>query len=175
MIELLKSDLPLKNVFLKNFLNLGDVEISMVRLWRNSENVRRWSYSDHEITPLEHLEFLNALKSDRKNFYYLVYESQSPLGVISLNRLDLRHKNSFCGLYKNPEKLSVGKRLLEALLELAFDVLSLHTLKLEVIEGNVRAIELYKSFGFKEEGRLKEFVFKDGRWLDVILMGILNS
>jgi sialic acid synthase SpsE len=45
----------------------------------------------------------------------------------------------------------------------------------EVIETNERAISFYKKTGFSEEGRLKEFVFKDGRWLDVIVMGIIGE
>ncbi len=29
--------------------------------------------------------------------------------------------------------------------------------------------------GFEEEGRLREFVFKDGRWKDVIVMGMIKK
>ncbi|MGB9874387.1 MAG: GNAT family N-acetyltransferase [Hydrogenobacter sp.] len=41
-----------------------------------------------------------------------------------------------------------------------------------MIETNERAINFYKRMGFREEGRLREFVFKEGRWLDVIVMGM---
>ncbi|MDW8097566.1 MAG: GNAT family N-acetyltransferase, partial [Aquificaceae bacterium] len=57
---------------------------------------------------------------------------------------------------------------------LAFEVAKLHTLKLEVIEDNERAISFYKRMGFVEEGRLREFVFKEGRWKDVIVMGMVK-
>jgi len=46
---------------------------------------------------------------------------------------------------------------------------------LEVFEDNTAAINLYKNFGFQEEGRLKEFIFKDGKWKDVIIMGMVNN
>jgi UDP-4-amino-4,6-dideoxy-N-acetyl-beta-L-altrosamine N-acetyltransferase len=42
------------------------------------------------------------------------------------------------------------------------------------METNERAINFYRKTGFSEEGRLKEFVFKDGKWLDVIVMGIIK-
>jgi RimJ/RimL family protein N-acetyltransferase len=42
---------------------------------------------------------------------------------------------------------------------------------LAVFEDNTAAINLYKKIGFQEEGRLKEFIFKDGKWKDVIIIG----
>lgn len=63
---------------------------------------------------------------------------------------------------------------MECLQGLAFDTAHLHTLKAEVIETNKRAINFYKKSGFSEEGRLKEFVFKDGKWQDVIVIGIIK-
>lgn len=127
-----------------------------------------------QITESEHLRFLDSFKSDEKNFYYLVYQKNLAVGVVSLNYLSIRHRNAFCGLYKNPDITGAGKTLLKCLLSLAFEALSLHTLKLEVISDNTRALELYKSFGFEIEGKLRDFVFKGGAWKDVIIMGILN-
>jgi UDP-4-amino-4,6-dideoxy-N-acetyl-beta-L-altrosamine N-acetyltransferase len=53
--------------------------------------------------------------------------------------------------------------------------LKLHTLKLEVLENNERAINFFKKLGFKEEGRLREFVFKEDIWYDAIIMGITEK
>jgi len=57
---------------------------------------------------------------------------------------------------------------------MASNIFGLHSLKLEVIEDNKKAIEFYKKKGFEEEGRLREFVLKHGKWLGVIIMGIIN-
>ena len=58
---------------------------------------------------------------------------------------------------------------------MAFEHLKLHTLKLEVLENNERAINFFKKLGFKEEGRLREFVFKEDIWYDAIIMGITEK
>ncbi|MCM8820304.1 MAG: hypothetical protein NC925_05880 [Candidatus Omnitrophica bacterium] len=34
-------------------------------------------------------------------------------------------------------------------------------------------MEFYKKHGFRKEGRLKEFVYREGKYLDVIVMGIV--
>ena len=38
-----------------------------------------------------------------------------------------------------------------------------------------RAIRLYRSLGFVEEGRLRQAQFKGGRFIDVVLMSILRD
>ena len=45
----------------------------------------------------------------------------------------------------------------------------------KVMKNNKRAIKFYKKVGFDIEGRLKEFVFRDGKWIDVIIMGFVNK
>ncbi len=165
------------NTVLINFINLSDSEREIVRLWRNNEIIMKWMYQDHLISFEEHSNFINKLRADNNNFYWMIKKNTGDyIGVISLNRIDLRNKNAYFGIYSNPEsKLSGGGGLLiECLKKLAFDIINLHTLKLEVIESNKRAIDFYEKSGFIEEGRLKEFVFKDGNWLDVIVMGIIK-
>lgn len=164
------------NLLLINFINLSDIEREKVRLWRNNEIIMKWMYQDHLISFEEHSIFINKLISDNNNFYWMIKKNTVDyIGVISLNKIDFRNKNAYFGIYSNPDsKLSgVGGLLIECLKKLAFKIANLHTLKLEVIESNKRAIDFYKKSGFIEEGRLKEFVFKDGNWQDVIVMGII--
>ncbi|MGC8557245.1 MAG: UDP-4-amino-4,6-dideoxy-N-acetyl-beta-L-altrosamine N-acetyltransferase [Fervidicoccus sp.] len=173
----MKSNILIDDIELKNFVNLNENEIELVRIWRNHTDVRKWMYTDHEISKEEHLNFIENLKKDTKNFYYLLSKDQKYIGVISLSRLSVKNRNAYFGIYANPlEKVpNAGIILEKASLKLAFEVANLHTLKLEVVENNERALRFYKRMGFKEEGRLKEFVFKEGSWLDVIVMGITEE
>ena len=40
---------------------------------------------------------------------------------------------------------------------------------------NERAIRAYKACGFVEEGRLREHMYSDGRYVSAVYMGILRS
>lgn len=53
-------------------------------------------------------------------------------------------------------------------------MLNLHTLRLEVMENNQKAIELYNQAGFEVEGTLRDYVFRDNRWYNVIIMSQIN-
>ena len=112
-----------------------------------------------------------------KGYWVAEKEDGFFLGTISLNKIDLKNKHAYIGIYSNPynDIKNKGHLLIQCIKKLAFEIAGLHTLKLEVINNNQKAIDFYKKEGFNEEGRLKEFVFKDGYWLDVIVMGIIND
>ncbi|UOQ44232.1 GNAT family N-acetyltransferase [Halobacillus salinarum] len=65
----------------------------------------------------------------------------------------------------------IGKQLIEELLEWATHHILIEKVSLGVFSTNERAIALYKSFGFKEEGRkLKEIKFAEDQYADDVLM-----
>ncbi len=176
MLEL-RADFVFGGYLVINFVNLGDAEKEMVRSWRNNEQIRKYMFSEHFISLEEHAKFTAALSSDNKNFYWLIKDKEGEyLGVISLNRADLSNKNAFLGIYSNPDRKTsgAGSLLVDCLKKIAFEKWNLHTLKLEVIETNVRAVDFYAKAGFSEEGRLKQFALKKGKWHDVIIMGMVN-
>jgi len=171
----LKKDIQLQGAILINFVNLTNKEKELVRTWRNIENIRKWMYQDHIISWEEHLEFMKKLEDDNSNFYWLVRNKKNKnIGVVSLTRVDFKNKNSYFGIYSDLyQNTSMDNYLLiESIKELAFDKIGLLNLRLEVMSNNERAINFYKKAGFIEEARLKDFVFKDGLWIDVIVMGI---
>ena len=52
----------------------------------------------------------------------------------------------------------------------ACDILCLRKLKLEVLSGNIRAIEFYRKHGFEEVGVFRRHFPWAGDWLDVTIM-----
>ena len=163
---------------LTNFINLNTADKQKILVMRNNEKVRKCVFNQNLITEQQHFGFINNLDKDKANYYWLVKKESVCLGVISLNKLDFENKNSYLGIYKNFElenTKGIGKILLKNLLKIAFDEFNLHTLKLEVFQTNEFAIKLYESCGFIEEGRLQEFVYRDDKWQDVIIMGLLNK
>lgn len=56
-----------------------------------------------------------------------------------------------------------------------FGEMNLHRIELHVHETNERGRRAYERVGFKEEGRLREAHFVDGRRVDVLVMGLLSD
>jgi ribosomal protein S18 acetylase RimI-like enzyme len=65
----------------------------------------------------------------------------------------------------------VGRALMETALDWAAENPLLEKVKLRVVAGNQRALNLYRQLGFQEEGRQpREYKKQDGVYLDNILM-----
>ena len=69
----------------------------------------------------------------------------------------------------------VGKALMQAGIDLADKWLNLTRLELEVYADNEAAIRLYERFGFEREGVLRQHAFRDGHYVDSIMMARLRS
>jgi len=68
----------------------------------------------------------------------------------------------------------VGTELLRAALDMADKWLNLTRIELEVYADNEPAIRLYESFGFEREGKLRQHAFRDGQYVDSIVMSRLR-
>ena len=68
----------------------------------------------------------------------------------------------------------VGTALMQACIDMADNWLNLHRLELDVYVDNEPAIHLYKKFGFVIEGRLVDYAYRAGEYVDAYLMGRLR-
>jgi putative acetyltransferase len=64
----------------------------------------------------------------------------------------------------------VGRALMAALIDVADQWANAQRIELTVFVDNARAIALYRSLGFEEEGRLRGYAFRHGRYEDVLAM-----
>ena len=68
-----------------------------------------------------------------------------------------------------------GQEATLLLCEYAFMTLNLHRIHLVVHTENVKAIKLYKKIGFKLEGTMREAMYRDGKYADFHVMGLLRN
>ena len=67
-----------------------------------------------------------------------------------------------------------GQALMSAVLELADSWMNLHRIELQVYTDNERGMRLYERNGFEIEGRLKDYAFREGSYVDVYTMARLR-
>ena len=68
-----------------------------------------------------------------------------------------------------------GSDAVRLMLEYGFGQLNLHRVYLYVFAYNKRAIRAYEKCGLKHEGALREAGYKNGRYFDILVMGILEN
>ncbi len=115
----------------------------------------------------EHVTFaVRALADDRL------------LGLVRLYDITWMHGTAILGMsISNPDDWGkgYGRDALGLILRYGFDELGLHKVWLDTMGYNDRAIRMYERAGFRQEGRLRDHIQRDGRRFDVVLMGLLRE
>ena len=68
-----------------------------------------------------------------------------------------------------------GTDAMRTVCRFGFEMMNLHRIELHVFAENARARRAYQKAGFREEGYLRECVFKYGRYMDDVVMGMLEG
>lgn len=174
----LRGNFEIAGLKFRSFVGLDREESEMIRTWRNHPKTREFMYNNSEISTNEHAFFISSLARASDKGYWLILDDASPLGTLSLTRINLTHKHAYLGIYVNPfaKAKGRGERLMRALISLAFERCCLHALRLEVMSENRHAIALYEKLGFLHEGILRDYVRREnGEYHSVVVMSLINQ
>jgi putative acetyltransferase len=99
------------------------------------------------------------------------------VGNLGLTRDE--HNRSHVGhlgmmVHHDYQGMGIGSTLMEAAIDLTENWLGLTRLQLEVHRDNARAIGLYEKYGFEREGLYRAFAYRDGQYVDTLVMGRLR-
>jgi RimJ/RimL family protein N-acetyltransferase len=122
------------------------------------------------------VEFHRSAKDEA--FFVIADANDVAVGHVALYKIDLRAGHAEFGIMLG-DKSTWGKGLGTActrfMVEYGFDQLNLRRIYLELLEDNPRAQRLYEKLGFVLEGRLRQHQYKGGKYLDVLVMGLLRD
>jgi RimJ/RimL family protein N-acetyltransferase len=102
-------------------------------------------------------------------------EAETRIGTVGLHQINWRDRTAVLGISignKNFWGRGYGTRTVRLMADYAFSVLNLRKVCLSVLATNERAIRCYATCGFREEGRLKEQLFRDGAYVDEVHMAL---
>jgi len=105
-------------------------------------------------------------------------EAWKLIGNLAFNDIDWRNRSSEFGIMigdKTYWTQGYGTEAVRLLIKHGFNSLNLNRIFLRVFENNPRAIRAYEKAGFVHEGRERQAEFRDGRYIDVLLMSILKD
>lgn len=141
-------------------------------------------YLDRELgegllTPEEFKKIISEDSMEKKSLFLIAEVEGKIVGFSRCigNKLSrFKHKAEFgiC-ILKDYWGYGIGKVLMENILLWA-DNHGIEKITLTVVETNTKAIQLYKKFGFVEEGLLiKDRIHKDGKYYNTLIMGRLKN
>jgi RimJ/RimL family protein N-acetyltransferase len=97
------------------------------------------------------------------------------VGCVGLHGIDSRSRQAELGIWiaRPYWDKGYGTDAVRVTSRFGFREMSLQRVSLRVYDTNPRGRRAYEKVGFKEEGRLRRGHFIDGRYVDVVLMGLL--
>jgi Acetyltransferases, including N-acetylases of ribosomal proteins len=111
-------------------------------------------------------------------FAIVLLENDTLIGHISLHDVDHLNRNAFMGIVigeKEYRNKGYGTEAVRLAVDFGFNALNLHNIILSVHSDNQAGINCYKKVGFKEVGRRRDWIYKNGKYTDLLYMDILES
>ena len=100
------------------------------------------------------------------------------VGNIGLMEIDWRCCSAGVGIFIGDKSFwnqGVGTEAMRLILRHGFNTLNLNRIWLDVYENNPRAIRCYEKVGFVHEGRKRQAMYKEGQYVDILLMSVLRD
>jgi RimJ/RimL family protein N-acetyltransferase len=105
-------------------------------------------------------------------------DSSKPIGNIGLHAINPKDHSAIFGIAIGEKDYwgnGYGTEATRLILDYGFQQLNLHRISSSAFAFNERSIRLHKKVGFKEEGRQREAIFKNGQFHDHVMFGILRD
>ena len=150
-----------------------EADIPLIHRWMNHPEV--WHYMDYE-RPFSLADVTDDIARSRQEGHpFTITVGDKAIGRIGLN--SFRQRDRICSLYMfigEPAFWGQGfaRDAAMTMLAYAFDRWDLHQVELWTLPQNDRAIRMYERCGFVEEARLRDRSFKDGRWVEHVVMSV---
>lgn len=125
-------------------------------------------------------EWIEYHRKGKDEILWIIADSTNGacLGHVGLYKIDHRVRSAEFAIMvgaKDHWGKGLGRKVTTFIMNWGFTELNLHRMGLSVLATNERAIKLYVSLGFIEEGRLRAAQFKGGKYIDVIMMSMLEN
>ena len=148
-------------------------DLDRLLTWRNHPEIRRYMYTQHEITWDEHLRWFLNKKDDPKNHLLIFELAQNPEGFVSFYEKKCAGTADW-GFYIAPNAPNkIGHLLGVTALSYAFKSIGVHKVCGQVLAYNEKSIRFHMSLGFKQESTLRKNHFDGSNYHDVISFGLL--
>ncbi len=153
-------------------------DLDLLQKWANDPTTQSGIGEIHFPSSMDfHKSWFQKLKDDRLNQRFVVDVPEvGIIGISSILNIDWRNRHAWHGLVLGDAShrgKGYGVDAILATMRYAFEELNLERLDGSIIEYNKISISTYcgKKVGWKEEGRRRNYFFRNGKYWDQIIVG----
>jgi len=117
--------------------------------------------------------------NDLNNFRFVIEtKEEGSVGIATLTEIDWKNRHAHHGMKLAKQEVrskGIGTDTVMALMRYSFDELGLNRLDGSWFAENIVSKNMYMKCGWKEEGIRRQYIYKKGKFRDLVVVGILAS
>lgn len=162
-----------------SFRLLDSSDLGQIKELRNDFTTWAWLSDPIPITSADQKAWYENLSLRKSDLYFVVYNDSHPfIGLVGLSSHDVLNRSiNVKALYLEPKlrRIGYGLRIIKATLDYCFKFLNIHRVWASVLDPNEETLKLHLKIGGKVEGRWREAVFRNGKYMDLVLTAVLEN
>ena len=164
------------NEFIIRLIEKRDIELA--RQLHNDDSTLFQLTDVTHVSECQQEKWFETVSLSNKSRRYSIFHANSGsfIGIFRLDNIDYINRNLCVGLDIVSEMRGRGfaKGIYKYFMDYYFLQHGFQRLYLTVLSDNKIALNLYSSLGFVEEGRQREAIFRNGKFIDLICMSVLS-
>jgi RimJ/RimL family protein N-acetyltransferase len=158
-------------------------DIAYFLKWFNDPEVTQYLGTYLPMTEMAEEKWLENMGKMASSLIILIIEipvenGTIPIGNIGLSGINSKDHFATFGIAigdKNYWNQGFGTEATRLMINYGFEQLNLHRISSNVISFNDRSIRMHLKVGFKEEGRERDAMFRNGKYHDHVAFGLLRA
>lgn len=160
------------------FKRIDENDLEILMNWRNNEEVSRYLFSSPKLVMADQLNWYEKYKNDKSQIRWIIYADDIPIGSSYLVDIDYNNKRCESGWFiaeRQYRSMNMTLTIRWNVFDYVFETLGLNRQYGYVLAENKGLVRFARVGGPEIEGMMKEHIFKDGRFLDVYILGITQT
>lgn len=152
--------------FMRIMMNDSEIEKLVVGWAFPVSKYQQEKWYENNIQNLNNLRFIIESKNGEK------------LGLTTLTNIDWKNRKATQGIKIFSQKnrnAGYGQDSVMAMLRYTFDELHLNRIEISCLEENIPSVKMHKKCGWVVEGNYREYIYKNGKYHNLLIGGILKS
>lgn len=158
---------------------IQEEDLETLLRWRNSPDTLPYVRTYRPLTMLNQEEYFKKISFDLSMIMFLIClpVENVEIGYCGLQNINWKERSAEVSILieKKYREKGYGEDALRLLLDYGFKNLGIHRIWAEIWEYAKHSVSLFEKVGFKNEGRLRDVHFWDGKYYDSLIYSILES
>lgn len=155
-------------------------DVDRIFLWENDRTLWESSPACAPLSRLQIWQYVNEYNADpvaagEVRLMAVDSDSKTTVGHADLFEIDIHNRRAGIAVYvdRSVRRQGYGSSILTVTADYARRRLDLHQLWAHIAVDNAPSLALFKAAGFRPAGRLRSWLRRDGRWVDVLTLQLL--